>query len=82
MGFHPKARDYEVFYEVADDQGETIWGGASAYEAVDWFYRYPPGTRLYVSAWEGNDEDSVPVGRTIDITDLIGATLSVRGGGR
>ena len=79
MGFHPKVKDYEVFYEVADEDGETIWGGASEHEAVEWFYRSPAGSRLYVSAWESDDLDSQPIGRTIDITPLIGA---VRGGGR
>lgn len=72
VGFHPK-KDYEVFYEVTDNLGETMWGGASEHDAVDWFHRSPAGSRLYVSAWESNDEDSQPIGRTIDITPLIGA---------
>ena len=73
MGFHPKVKDYEVFYEVAEDSGETVWGGASEHEAIEWFYRSPVGSRLYVSAWESDDEDAVPIGRTIDITPIIGA---------
>ena len=78
VSFHPP-RDYEVFYEVVDGDGETLWGGASAVDAMEWFYRGQVGARVLISAWESDDVDSHPIGRPIDATDLIAA---VRGRGR
>ena len=69
----PPPRDYEIFYEVVEADGETLWGGASAHEAVEWFYRGQVGARLFISAWESDDVDAHPIGRSIDTTDLIAA---------
>ena len=77
MSFHPK-KDYELFYEVTNFDGETMWGGASEHDAIEWFYRSPVGSRLYVSGWESTDLDAHPIGQPLDITALIGA---VRGRG-
>ena len=76
---HPP-RKQNLFYEVVEEAGESVWGGASASEALEWFYRAPIGARLLVSLWEDEDDlDSQPIGQAIDITHIIGA---VRGGGR
>jgi hypothetical protein len=66
-----------LFYEVADSEGNTTYGGGSPAKAVEWFRQSPAGSRLFVTAWESDDLDAQPVGPALDLTELVGA---VRGG--
>jgi hypothetical protein len=70
-------KGYSLLFEVADSDGETTYGGESPVLAIQWFRQSPAGSRLYVTAWDGNEVESQPLGPAIDLTELVGA---VRGG--
>ena len=73
ISFHPRKSALVLLYEVVEGEGETWWGGESAFDAITWFKLAPAGSRLLVSGWEGNDVDSQPVGQPLDLTNLIAA---------
>ena len=63
------------FYEVADRRSDSMWGGASASEAVEWFRRGLDNS-IYVSVWNEEDiEEPKLVIDKIDITKIILATI-------
>ena len=63
------------FYEVADRRSDSMWGGASASEAVEWFRRGLDNS-IYVSVWNEEDiEEPKLVIDKIDITALVLATI-------
>jgi hypothetical protein len=63
------------FYEVADSKGDTVWGGASAIDAIEWFRRGLDNS-IYVSVWNEEDiEEPKLVIDKIDITKIILATI-------
>lgn len=77
MSKYPKDQELSLLYEVVDAEGESQWGGESPAKAIEWYRQAPIGSRLFVSGWDSDDLDAHPVGRALDITELIGA---VRGG--
>lgn len=63
------------FYEVMDSEYDIIWGGESAYEAVEWFRRTANG-KVQVSVWNTESEDDYRlVDSPIDVTPIIRATF-------
>ena len=63
------------FYEVMDSEYDIIWGGESAYEAVEWFRRTADG-KVQVSVWNTESEDDYRlVDSPIDVTPIIRATF-------
>lgn len=73
VSFHPKQSSLKLFYEVVEEDGQTRWGGASAFDAITWFKLAPANSRLLISGWESDDVDALPVGQPLDVTDLIAA---------
>jgi hypothetical protein len=62
------------FYEVSR-KGDTVWGGASASDAIEWFRRGLDNS-IYVSVWNEEDiEEPKLVIDKIDITKIILATI-------
>ena len=62
------------FYEVSR-KGDTVWGGASESEAVEWFRRNLDNS-IYVSVWNEEDiEEPKLVIDKIDITKLVLTTI-------
>ena len=76
VSFHPRQSSLKLFYEVVEEDGQTRWGGASAFDAVTWFKLAPAGSRMLISGWESDDVDAMPVGQPLDVTDLIAAIRS------
>ena len=70
---HPPKSDLILFYEVVTPSGENEWGGASAVEAIKWLSLSPTGSRLWISAWDSDEEDAHLVGQTLDITEIVKA---------
>ena len=63
------------FYEVMDAESDILWGGESAYEAVEWFRRTADG-KVQVSVWNTESEDDYRlVDSPIDVTPIIRATF-------
>jgi hypothetical protein len=63
------------FYEVMDADSDILWGGESAYEAVQWFRR-TPNAKVQVSVWNTeSEEDYRLVDSPIRVEDLITATF-------
>ena len=76
IAFHPKKSKLDLLYEVVEAEGESRWGGASAYESIRWLRLAPLGSRLLVSGWEGDDVDAQPVGQPLDVTQLVTAAIA------
>lgn len=68
---HPKKSDLILFYEVVEPNGGGTWGGSSCIEALEWLQLAPAGSRLFISAWDSDEEDAHLVGRPIEVTDLV-----------
>lgn len=63
------------FYEVQDHRSDSIWGGASSLEAIEW-YRKGLDRKVLVSIWDEQDiEDPKLVTDKIDITSVIQAAI-------
>jgi len=63
------------FYEVMDSESDIVWGGESAYEAVEWFKR-TPNAKVQVSVWNTESEDDYRlVDSPIEVSALIRATI-------
>ena len=63
------------FYEVQDHRSDSIWGGISALQAVEWFRR-GLDHKVLVSIWDEEDgEDPKLVTDKIDITSAIQAAI-------
>lgn len=63
------------FYEVMDSESDIVWGGESAYEAVEWYNR-TPNAKVQVSVWNTESEDDYRlVDSPIEVTQLIRATI-------
>ena len=62
-------------YEVTDPQGIAIWGGENIEDMFDWYWRSPEGARVFISAWNSNDEDAHMVGRPIEVTSIVGSKV-------
>lgn len=68
--------NYVTLYEITDPQGIAIWGGSDSGEAVYWLTRKSPaGSRVAVSLWDEDGEDTWLVGKPIDITSVFTACL-------
>lgn len=67
--------DYIPFYEVLDSQRVVVWGGGSPSEALDFWRNSPSAFYLVVSNWVEEGEDARMIGETIDITEIIRATI-------
>lgn len=66
------------FYEVMDSDSDILWGGESAFEAVEWFRR-TPNAKVQVSVWNTESEDDYRlVDSPIRVEDLITATFLQR----
>ena len=63
------------FYEVQDHRNDSIWGGASALQAVEWFRR-GLDNKLFVSVWDETDiEEPRLITDKIEVTSLVLATI-------
>jgi hypothetical protein len=71
-----KSKRMIVFYEVSDSQGITIWGGENVLEAIDWYRKSPPDSKVWVGQYETNGEDAKPVGNFFEITPIVLATIA------
>jgi len=78
--FHPKEYNLINLYEVVNSQGSAIWGGEDEEQAITWLRLHlTENARLLVSAWDSDEENAHMVGQPIDITLILGQTLSNRG---
>ena len=68
-----------LFYEVRDFSG-SIWGGESAYTAIQWF-RKTRDADLFVSVWNEEEEDYRLLIEPINISPVVLATLLSMTGG-
>ena len=73
--FHPEKYDLINLYEVTDSQGRAVWGGNREDEAIEWLFHNTIGERLFVSAWESDEEDAHMIGRPIEITKIVNSLL-------
>jgi len=65
-----------VFYEVSDSQGKAIWGGESVLEAIDWYRKSPPDSKVWVGQYETTEEDAKLVRDFLEITPIVLATIA------
>ena len=73
ISFHPKKSPLILLYEVVDAEGVAEWGGENPEHCMQWLSLAPTGSRVLVSGWESDEEDSLLVGQPLDITDIIKA---------
>lgn len=72
-----KGRSTNVtFYEVVDPQGIAIWGGGDTTECVRYWRNSPVNSRIFVTSWSEDGEDSALVGEAIDVTYLVLAGIT------
>ena len=69
-----------ILYEVWDDAGPQF-GDESAYEMIHFLRKQKFGARVKVSVWEGDDDDMVQKGDSVDVTSLLSAAILVWGRG-
>ena len=63
------------FYEVQDYRNDSVWGGASALTAIEWFRR-GLDNKLFVSVWDETDiEEPRLITDKIEVTSLVLATI-------
>ena len=65
-----------VFYEVSDSQGIVIWGGENVLEAIDWYRKSPPDSKVWVGQYETTEEDAKLVMDFLEITPIVLATIA------
>ena len=65
-----------VFYEVSDSQGKAIWGGENVLEAIDWYRKSPPDSKVWVGQYETTEEDAKLVKDFLEITPIVRATIA------
>ena len=65
-----------VFYEVSDSQGKAIWGGENVLEAIDWYRKSPPDSKVWVGQYETTEEDAKLVKDFLEITPIVLATIA------
>jgi len=65
-----------IFYEVSDSQGKAIWGGESVLEAIDWYRKSPPDSKVWVGQYETIEEDAKLVRDFLEITPIVLATIA------
>lgn len=65
-----------VFYEVSDPQGIAIWGGENPIQAYKWYKNSPPGSKIWVSQYEADEEDAKLISDMIEITPIVLATIA------
>lgn len=65
-----------VFYEVSDSQGIAIWGGENVLEAIDWYRKSPPDSKVWVGQYETTEEDAKQVMDFLEITPIVLATIA------
>jgi hypothetical protein len=65
-----------IFYEVSDAQGKAIWGGESVLEAIDWYRKSPPDSKVWVGQYETTEEDAKLVRDFLEITPIVLATIA------
>jgi hypothetical protein len=65
-----------IFYEVSDSQGKAIWGGESVLEAIDWYRKSPPDSKVWVGQYETTEEDAKLVRDFLEITPIVLATIA------
>ncbi len=65
-----------IFYEVSDSQGIAIWGGENVLEAIDWYRKSPPDSKVWVGQYETTEEDAKQVMDFLEITPIVLATIA------
>jgi len=65
-----------IFYEVSDSQGKAIWGGENVLEAIDWYRKSPPDSKVWVGQYETTEEDAKLVKDFLEITPIVLATIA------
>ena len=65
-----------TFYDVVDPQGIAIWGGGDTTDCIRYWRNSPIDSRIFVTSWSEDGEDSALVGEPIDITPLVLAVLT------
>ena len=65
-----------TFYEVVDPQGIAVWGGGDVTECVRYWRNSPVDSRIFVTAWVEEGEDTVLVGEPIDVTYIVLAGIT------
>ena len=65
-----------IFYEVSDDQNLAIWGGESPSEALKWYRKSPPDSKIWVSEWLTDEEDAREMMSPIELTPLVLSTIT------
>jgi hypothetical protein len=71
-----KGKRLVVFYEVSDSQGIAIWGGENVLEAIDWYRKSPPDSKVWVGQYETTEEDAKPTMDFLEITPIVLATIA------
>ena len=63
------------FWEVIDYRGDSVWGGESALQAIEWFRRGLDRS-IYVSVWDEADiEEPRLLIDKIEVTKLVLASI-------
>jgi hypothetical protein len=75
VSLFPSKTDYVLFYEVAGEDSNATYGSGDPYEAISWYMRSPVGSRIFVSAWESDEEDAQLIGKAINITGIINQAI-------
>ena len=65
-----------IFYEVADTQDIAIWGGEDVLEAIDWYRKSPPDSKVWVGQYETTEEEAKLVMDFLEITPIVLATIA------
>ena len=64
------------FWEVIDYRGDSVWGGESALQAIEWFRRGLDRS-IYVSVWDEADiEEPRLLIDKIEVTKLVLSALA------
>lgn len=72
----PKQDNRLVIYEILNAEDKSEFGSENANEAIAWLSRNPLNKRIVVTNWFADDDDSAPIGESIDITPVILAAMA------
>jgi hypothetical protein len=76
ISLFPNQVDYIRFYEVVGEDGHATYGSGDAHLAIEWYTRSRVGSRIFISAWDSDEEDAHLIGRAIDITGIVNQALA------
>ena len=72
----PKKDNRIVLFEVLGEDNRSEFGSESVNETLHWFSRNPLGKRIVATNWFADEDDSAPIGESIDVTALVLAAMA------